>query len=116
MFSLAIPCPLFFKSSAGEQATTDELHELASMAGIEPATSAFSNGALPAEKYPLSTPPANDVASLVTLPLLSRARAPALPESRPASACYSVPREWPAWSSHHSSDDCDRDNSYNPLL
>jgi hypothetical protein len=47
-----------FKDSAGEQATTDELRELASTAGIEPATSAHASGALPAEKYPLSTPPA----------------------------------------------------------
>src|SRR5271170_6918547 len=115
MFGLAIPCPPFCKQSAGEQATTDELHELASMAGIEPATSAIFSGALPAEKYPLSTPPANPVSSLVTLPLLSLPRALASRESQPASACFQAPRGWPAWSSRQSWDDCDRDNSYSPL-
>src|ERR1700734_78194 len=69
MFNFAMHCLLSSKQSAGEQATTDELHELPSTAGIEPATSAVSSGALPTEKYPLSTPPAN-FASLRLLPLL----------------------------------------------
>jgi hypothetical protein len=40
MFNFAMHCLLSSKQSAGEQATTDELHELAFTAGIEPATSA----------------------------------------------------------------------------
>ena len=96
--ALPFPALLSFKLSAGVQATTNELHELASTAGIEPATSAVSSGALPTEKYPLSTPPPKTVVSLETLPLLCLPRVLASPESQPASANCKAPRGWPAWS------------------